>query len=401
MLDQPTNPTLFTRNFVLMSVASFLMFFSFYLLMPIIALYIIERFNTDISVAGVVVSAYIITALLARPFSGFLVDRFDRKRLYILTYLVFTLLFLGYIFASSIVQFLMVRILFGATFSLVTTAGSTLAIDVLPSSRRNEGIGYMGAITVLAMAVGPMLGLYLREIFSFQGLFIFSMISCSLGVLTASFVRTTPRPKVIHHGAISLDRFFLSSAVSMALVTAILNFPYGTMMSYMPLMLKESGLDVDSGGFFMYLAVGVIISRVFGGKLLNKGYQSILIQVGMSMLVVAISLFVFYLNEYTFIISSLMIGLSYGAISPSIQSLIINLVPHSRRGTANSTYFIALDFGSGMGMLLGGYIANAVNFRFIYLIGLILIVIAFLVFKLYAMADYNKKLALLKQACKS
>lgn len=401
MLDQPTNPTLFTRNFVLMSVASFLMFFSFYLLMPIIALYIIERFNTDISVAGVVVSAYIITALLARPFSGFLVDRFDRKRLYILTYLVFTLLFLGYIFASSTVQFLMVRILFGATFSLVTTAGSTLAIDVLPSSRRNEGIGYMGAITVLAMAVGPMLGLYLREIFSFQGLFIFSMISCSLGVLTASFVRTTPRPKVIHHGAISLDRFFLSSAVSMALVTAILNFPYGTMMSYMPLMLKESGLDVDSGGFFMYLAVGVIISRVFGGKLLNKGYQSILIQVGMSMLVVAISLFVFYLNEYTFIISSLMIGLSYGAISPSIQSLIINLVPHSRRGTANSTYFIALDFGSGMGMLLGGYIANAVNFRFIYLIGLILIVIAFLVFKLYAMADYNKKLALLKQDCKS
>lgn len=385
---------LWSKNLCLIAAASFLMFTAFYMLMPVIAMYIVERFEAEVSVAGVVVSAYIITALLARPFSGYLVDKYDRKKLYFVTYVIFALLYLGYIFAASIAMLLVLRIFLGGTFSLVTTAGSTLSIDLMPSERRGEGIGYLGAITVLAMAAGPMLGLYFMSVFSYEGLFISAFVSCTAGCICAYFIKSKPRPKVIDHAPISLDRFFLKSATSLAVVTALLNFPYGAMMAYMPLYLKESGIVAEAGNFFMYLSVGVVISRLISGKLLNKGLQNLLLTIGISGLVLTIFMFTFFLNEITFIISSLMIGLCYGLTSPSIQSLIINLVPHSKRGTANSTYFVALDLGAGMGMLLGGFIASATSYKTLFTIAFICVIIDFLIYKLYAYKNYKKQYAL-------
>ncbi len=392
-----SNQQLFNKNFIIIGVASFLMFFSFYILMPIIAMYVIEEFGASASVAGVVTSAYIITSLLARPFSGYLVDKYDRKKFYLLSFTLFTSLFLGYILASSILMVFITRVLLGAMFSMVTTSSSTLAIDVMPSKRRAEGIGYYGATTVLAMAVGPMTGLYLMDIFSYDILFKIAMASCILGVGIAMFIKTKPRPKAIHE-PFSLDRFYLKSATSIALVVALLYFMYGSLMVYISLYVKECNIDINAGSFFLFLAVGIIISRVFSGKYLNKGMHSTILQIGIISIIFASTMFIFFLNPITFPISSLLIGIGFGCATPSIQSMIIDLVPANKRGTANSTYFIALDLGSGIGMLLGGVIAEHFSYKAIYIIALILAVIALLVYNLYSHKDYQKKYAIAKRS---
>ena len=392
-----SNQQLFNKNFIIIGVASFLMFFSFYILMPIIAMYVIEEFGASASVAGVVTSAYIITSLLARPFSGYLVDKYDRKKFYLLSFTLFTSLFLGYILASSILMVFITRVLLGAMFSMVTTSSSTLAIDVMPSKRRAEGIGYYGATTVLAMAVGPMTGLYLMDIFSYDILFKIAMASCILGVGIAMFIKTKPRPKAIHE-PFSLDRFYLKSATSIALIVALLYFMYGSLMVYISLYVKECNIDINAGSFFLFLAVGIIISRVFSGKYLNKGMHSTILQIGIISIIFASTMFIFFLNPITFPISSLLIGIGFGCATPSIQSMIIDLVPANKRGTANSTYFIALDLGSGIGMLLGGVIAEHFSYKAIYIIALILAVIALLVYNLYSHKDYQKKYAIAKRS---
>jgi len=391
-----TNQGLFNKNFIIIGVASFLMFFAFYLLMPVIAMYVIEEFGASPSVAGVVVSAYIITALIARPFSGYLVDKYDRRKFYLLSFALFTFFFFGYLIASSISMVFITRVLLGATFSLVTTASSTLAIDVIPSKRRAEGIGYFGAMTVLAMAIGPMAGLYLMELFSYEGLFVIAMISCGLGVLTAVFIKTKPRPKTTH-APLSLDRFFLKSGASIALIIALLSFINGTLMVYVSLYVKESGIDANAGDFFLFLAIGVIISRVLSGKFLNRGLHSTILQIGIITVIISSIVFIFFLNPMTFPISSLFLGIGFGLTAPSIQSMIIDLVPHNKRGTANSTYFIALDLGSGMGMLLGGLIADNFSYKTVYIVGLTLVVVSLIVYKLYSQKDYQKKYELAKQ----
>ncbi len=361
--------------------------------MPIIAMYVMERFGASSSLAGVVVASYIITALLMRPFSGFLVDKYDRKKLYITTYVIFSLLFIGYIIANSITMLIITRILLGATFAVITTAGNTIAIDVVPSQRRAEGIGYFGALIVISMAIGPMAGLYLKELLSYQGLFSVAFVSCCIGVIAGSFVKTRKRESK-EVTKLSLDRFFLFDGVSMAIIMSLIYFLYGTLMAYVSIYVKECDVDCNSGNFFMLFAFGIIVSRALAGRYLARGLNNILIVSGLIAIIAAGSLFTLYLTNVTFVISSFILGGGFGIVAPSVQSMIIDLVPHNKRGTANSTYFIALDLGSGLGMLTGGAISHIGNgFQTTYLVGLTFSTIALITYTLFSRKDYAMKLA--------
>ncbi len=389
--------TLFNRNFLLISLASFLMFFAFNLVMPVIAMYVMDEFNASASTAGVVVASYIITALLSRPFSGYLTDKYNRKKLYIITFSIFTLLFLGYIYSRSIPMIIATRVLLGATFAILTTVSNTIAIDVIPSERRAEGIGYFGALIVVSMAVGPMCGLYLMDVMSYRGLFTVALGSCVVGTIIGSLVRTQHRPSV-EVAKISLDRFFLGDALSMAAIMALIYFLYGTLMAYVSIFVKGCGLDINSGRFFLLFAIGIIVSRVISGRFIKHGLHNVLVLIGLFCIFVAGGVFTFLLSELTFPISSLVLGFGFGLVAPVVQSMIVDLVPHNRRGTANSTYFISLDFGSGMGMLTGGMIAHHGGFQTTYTVGLAFVAIATLLYILFSRRDYARRFARAKAA---
>ncbi len=384
---------LFTPNFIFISLSSFLMFIAFYLLMPVIAMYLIDEFGSDETTAGIVVASYIVTSLLTRPFSGYLVDKYDHRVFYIFTLGLFTLLLGGYLISSSIGSLVVTRVLLGACFAMVTTGGSTLIIDVMPSARRAEGIGYFGAVIVLSMAIGPMLGLYLLEAFSYTGLFVVAMLSSLVGFICVLFVKTEPRERVVHREKLSFDRFLLTKGLSIAAVISLLYFMYGSLMAYVSLYIRESGQEISSGNFFLLFGAGVIVSRIFTGKHLNRGRHFAVLQLGLLLTIIAALVFVFLLSPISFIISSVVLGIGFGTSAPAIQTMIIDLVPHNRRGTANSTYFIALDIGSGTGMLFGGIIASAYSYQAVFIVGLALTVIAAVYFNLYARGDYRRRLA--------
>ncbi len=390
MMEQTTK--LFNRNFLLISLASFLMFFAFNLVMPVIAMYVIENFGASATTAGIVTASYIITALLFRPFSGYLVDKYNRKKLYVLTFSIFTLLFFGYIYATSIAMLIATRVMLGATFAILTTASNTIAIDVLPVSRRSEGIGYFGALIVVSMAVGPMVGLYLMDVMSYKGLFWVALCSCVLGTTIGSLVKTQHRPSITP-AKLSLDRFFLFDGVSMATIMTLIYFLYGSLMAYISIYAKECGVNINSGNFFLFFSVGIIIARVVSGRYLARGFHNILVFIGLICIFVAGGVFTLLLTEDTFPFSSLILGFGFGLVAPPVQAMIVDLVPHNRRGTANSTYFIALDFGSGMGMLTGGMIANyGSGFKTTYMVGLAFVMVAILMYTLYSRRDYATRL---------
>ena len=175
-----THERLWNKNYCRVMAANFALFFAFYLLTPLLPLYLVERFDATKDIVGLVLSGYTLTALLARPFSGFLVDTFPRKRVLMLCFLLFFIFFGGYLGASSLLLFTIVRTLHGAPFGALTVANSTVAIDVLPSSRRNEGIGYYGLSNNLAMAIAPTVAIYLYRLTdNFQLLFWLALASSS------------------------------------------------------------------------------------------------------------------------------------------------------------------------------------------------------------------------------
>ena len=144
---------LWNANYLKAWSANFMLNFSFMVMTPLLPLYLSEEFGADKDQIGLVLSGYALTALLVRPFSGFFVDSFPRKAVLMACYLVFFILFGGYLVAGSLMAFFAVRTLHGAPMGATTVANSTVAIDVLPSSRRAEGIGYYGLSNNLATAI--------------------------------------------------------------------------------------------------------------------------------------------------------------------------------------------------------------------------------------------------------
>ena len=91
-----------------------------------------ETFGTSKDMIGIVLSGYTVAALIFRPFSGYMVDSFQEKKVLMICFFVFFAFFLGYIAAGTLLMFAIVRTLHGAPFGAVTVANSTVAIDVLP-----------------------------------------------------------------------------------------------------------------------------------------------------------------------------------------------------------------------------------------------------------------------------
>ena len=75
----------------------------------------------------------------------------------------FTAIFGGYLIAGTLTLFILFRIIHGVSFGMVTVSGNTIVIDIMPSSRRGEGLGYYGLANNIAMSIGPMFGLFLHD----------------------------------------------------------------------------------------------------------------------------------------------------------------------------------------------------------------------------------------------
>ncbi|MGE4568639.1 MAG: MFS transporter [Bacteroidales bacterium] len=390
--------SLWTKNFILACLANFLLYFAFYMLLPTLPLYLIETFQAQPGLVGTVLSSYIAAALIIRPFSGYLLDTFSRKPLYFLSYLFFVAIFAGYLAAGTLLAFTLFRILHGFTFGTVSVAGSTVVIDILPSSRRGEGLGYFGITNNLAMAFGPMAGLLLNDATgSFSAIFLLSIVSGSLGIISVYFLRIEPRPKV-KHPPLSLDRFFLLKGIPACINIFLLGMPYAMMTTYVALYAQQ--LEIGSPSlFFTLLSAGLIGSRLFSGARVDKGQLTPMILLGISIVAVGYLLFSslhwqhaadFSLMKPLFFGSAFIFGMGYGTMFPAFTTLFVQLAHNHQRGTAMSTYLTGWDLGTSMGLLAGGFIAQSMGYHVNYLVSVFLCLAAWLLFRFVTGPHFGK-----------
>lgn len=382
---------LWNSNFIKVNIANFLLFFAFYLLMPLLPLYLKETFHSTKDVIGAVLSGYTIAALLSRPFSGFLVDTFPRKKVLLTVYFLFFIFFAGYLAAGSLLLFAIVRTLHGAPFGALTVANSTVAIDVLPPSRRSEGIGYYGLSNNLAMATGPTVAVYVyNSLHSFELLFWMSLIVAGTGMLVDSTVRLTTRPAVQGKRKMSLDRFFLVAGWLLFMDMIAFGFSYGVISTYLAIYSKEVlGVTSGTGTYFLILAAGLILSRLEGASSLRKGKIVYNAAIGMAISVVGYTLFVAVPNMWGYYGSAVLIGLGNGHLWPAFQNMFINLAPNDRRGTANSTLLVSWDVGIGLGVVIGGFFAEHLGYAAAFWVGAAVNAVAVLHFYLHSRHHYH------------
>ncbi|MBR4066538.1 MAG: MFS transporter [Bacteroidaceae bacterium] len=356
---------LFTRSYIFMCLANFLTAFSFFLLVPTLPFYLVDTFGLESDIVGLVLSCYVVAVLCIRPFAGFIADMFPRKKVYVISYILFALAFVGYLFAfSDIVMFIILRVVHGFAFGALNTTGNTLVIDIMPSSRRGEGLGYFGVTNNLAMAFGPMTGLFLIEGGNYTLLFGAALLVACVGLMFAVLVKVKwrqPREKV--EKVFSIDRFILLAGIPASVAFFMLAIPYGMTSSYIAIYASEVGITSGVGLFFTVQGAGLIVSRLLSGKRVDKGFITQTITRGIVIAlagVVGEALLALVcgrsmgMGYVLYFLSAFLIGYGFGTIFPAFNTLFINMAPNSRRATANATYLTGWDVGIGAGMLLGG-----------------------------------------------
>lgn len=352
---------LWNSNYLKIWFGNFLVHFSFTLIVPLLPLYLSETFGADRQTIGLCLAGYSVMALIVRPFSGYLVDTFPRKTVLIVCNFFFVALFAGYLAAGSLTMFTIFRTFHGAPFGSTTVATSTVAIDVLPSERRTEGIGYYGLSNNLAMAFGPILAIYLLQAFSnnFNALFWISLSVSLFGFILDATIKMPKKDYVSNKKKISLDRCLLLDGWREAADMMCYSFSFGILSTYVAIYGKEElGITGETGLFFSLLALGLIISRLTGAHALRNNQVSRNATIGVLTSVCGYFIFAAIHQPVGYYLAALIIGLGNGHMYPAFQNMFINLTTNDKRGTANSTILTSWDAGFGIGVLVGGFLAE-------------------------------------------
>lgn len=376
-----------------------MLYFSFMLIVPILPLYLADTYAAGKHTIGFVLSGYTIAIMLVRPFSGYVVDHYNRRRVMMLFYSLTFVICGFYLIGGSLFLFTVVRTLHGAPYGATIIANSTVAIDSLYPSRRAEGIGYYGLSNNLATALSPSVGIFIYEwTNNFSVLFLLSMLCAGIGLYIASTinVRTpstlkAPDGKQRNGRLLSLDRFFLVKAWRQAIIIGCFGLSYGVLSTYLAIYGREKlGVTGGTGLYFMLLSIGLMLSRIQGGRALRDGKVAQNAAMGVSVSVFGYILFAAVPEMWAYYASAIIIGLGNGHMFPAVQTMFINLAESNQRGTANSTLYTSWDAGMGIGVFFGGMIAETIGYSAAFWMGALVNAFGVLFFFTHVRPSYER-----------
>ncbi len=380
--------SIFRGNFVLLFLASLLVFTAFYILLPTLPVFLTRELKIDEAKTGLILAVYTLAALLIRPFTGYMIDKYGRKIFYIFSLLLFAIIFVGYPLAGAFVFILIVRFVHGAVWGVATTTGSTLIVDIVPAERRGEGIGLYGLSMTFPMAMGPLFGLQLTHNNNYTLMFLFAGALAFAGFLLTLFIKY---PVISQSGKtiFSFRNLLESKALPVTFNLLIVNISYGGLVSFVSLYALKTGIG-NTGIFFIVFACGITLARIYMGKIFDRNGPKALAISGILLLVIGHLILGLILNTTGFMTAAFLLGLGSGVVFPTFQAMVNNMVPPQRRGAANSTLFSGLDLGIGLGMLITGFLAHAIGLPHTYLIFGALNVLALLYFLFISLIHYEK-----------
>jgi MFS family permease len=380
---------IWNRNFIFLICSNFLMYITYYAIVSALPVYLVSDLHASKMQVGVVVGVYTIASVIARPFSGFALDRFGRRTIFILALLVYSMLFAGYLVALTILSLIILRLAQGLTWGFTTVSGSTIAIDNIPVAKRGEGIGYFALSTTLGMSAGPVLGLFISHNWGYTAMFISGFLINLASLACAWSVHMRKRFLVGRRIKLQMSSMFDIKSVRPSFNVFITMTAYGGLLSFIALYGNEIGIH-NSSLYFLIFSIGIAAARITAGKVFDRKGPRKILTMCMLLLIAGFPLLAMAKNEILFYLSAIIIGFGNGVIFPTFQSMINNLADAAHRGAANSTLYTAVDLGMGVGMILAGLIAQHISISAIFWTDTVVCVAGLLFFRFVVLQFYEK-----------
>lgn len=368
---------IFTKRFVALFLTNLAVFLIFYGLITTLPLYVTGNLGRTDDDAGLLVTAFLISAILVRPFSAKMLDIYGKKKMLVLSIVIYLLCTILYIFIKPFAILLVLRFLQGIWFSIATTATGSLAADIIPNNRKGAGLGYFTMSTNLAVVIGPFVGLFIVQKASFEALFIVLSVIGLLGSIIGLTINTSDiaRPEVKPKLSFSFDDLFERKALPVALLASLLALSYSSVLSFISIYAEQQGMLNVASYFYVVFAAAMLIIRPFTGKIYDqKGPKYVVIP---SFILFTIGLFMLaYMdNSWQFLVAAVFVGSGYGTLTTSMQSQAVQSTSVARSGYATATYFTLFDTGIAIGSYILGIIAMSFSYQMVYVLcGTLLVV---------------------------
>lgn len=363
---------LWTKDFLNLSLSNFFVFLTFYYLLVTLPVYTLNDLGGNELEAGLMITVFLFSAIIIRPFAGQWLNTIGRKKVLSLSLLLFMISSLFYFFTPSIYSVLLLRLFHGIGFGMATTAAGGIVADIIPDSRKGEGMGYFIMSTNLAMVIGPFLGLTLMNKSGMHSVFLVGAICAIIALVTGYFVKIPSQFEKIAPQAetskrkMSFGNLFEVPAIKISIVGGLLGIVYSSILSFVSVYAQEIGLIEVSSFFFVIYAVVLLVSRPFTGRWFdqygaNKIIYPAIVLFAIGMLILGVSS-----TSFMFLVAAALIGLGWGTLFPSFQTIAVQAASPTRRGTATATFLSIFDTGIGLGSSIVGLISAQIGLSSFY-----------------------------------
>lgn len=376
---------IFTKRFISLfftNLSIFLVFYSLITTLPLYASGILDRTDDE---AGLLVTAFLVSAILMRPFSGKLLDLYGKKRLLLISLLIYLACTILYVVFKEFTVLLGLRFFQGIWFSIATTAAGALAADIIPNKRKGTGLGYFTMSTNLAIVIGPFIGLLVIQYASFDALFIVLAVVVAIGSVLALTLNTKDltQPKQQQKFRLTFNDLFEKKALPLAIVAAVIAFSYSSILSFLSLYAEQQDLLSAASYFYAVLAVAMIGVRPFTGRIYDTYGAKYVIIPSFMLFAIGLVLLGNADNPALLLTSAIFLGMGYGTLTTSFQSLCVQATAPERTSYATATYFTLFDLGIAVGSYVLGIVAVSIGYRAIYFVSAALMLGMLIVYSLF------------------
>jgi MFS family permease len=375
---------LWTRSFIFMIIGMFFLFTAFYMLYPTLPLYLKEKGGNE-SQIGLAMGVFMLSSVFFRPLIGGLLDRVGRRPFIVLGLLIFAFAMYMYNWIDGIVLFMLLRIVHGMTWAVSTTSISTAITDLIPTSRRGEGMGWSGMAMTLAMAIGPMFGLWVTQNHSYHSLFLLTVVLSALALCLTFGAKIKFKPQTEKRKITLLEKSVLPITASVFL----LFIAYGGITSFVPLFADS--IKVNSGTFFLVYAATLVLIRPLSGKLSDRYSESFVILPALVITISALVVLSFSTNLFGLIFSAILYGIGFGSAQPALQAATIRLANPERIGGANASFSTGADLGIGLGAMILGWVSQYTSYQVLFTVSAVSVAFSLMLFTFFVRRLLNKK----------
>lgn len=372
--------SIWTKNFIIVSVINFMSILMFFLLMVTISSYAVETYGVSTSIAGLVSSIFIIGTLVGRLGAGRLIGAIGPQKILLIGLIGLFIMSALYLLEWGVGYLLTIRLLQGIAVGTIGTATGTIVAYILPASRKGEGIGYFSLSAILATAIGPFIGMFLMKLENgFDVIFYLNIILSVLILIGFFFAKITITMKKVdpkEEKKLSLlEKFIEPKAIPVSFIALLIGFSYSGVMSFITFYAKQIDLVEAASYFFLVYAIVIIFSRPFTGKLMDSRGPNLIVYPCIIVFALGMVLFSQASAGWMLLVAAALIGFGYGNFNSIAQTVAVKVTEPHRFGLATSTYFILYDLGLGVGPFILGFIEPHTTYRMIFTMMIPIIII--------------------------